>query len=164
MTPLQLSRLKEVLDYNPDNGAFTWIQSSRGTGIGDTAGTVTDSGYLIISVDKKRYRAHRLAWLYMTGRFPETDIDHINGNRLDNRFDNLREVTRSENLQNRNKPNASSGIIGVYRHRNKYTSRIGIDKTKSIYLGVFSTAEEARNAYLKAKKKYHPSAPINEEK
>lgn len=104
------------------------------------------------------YKAHRLAWLYITGQWPIDQIDHINGIRSDNRFCNLREIDLTGNSHQRNKPpkNNKSGFIGVYLTRSgKFRAQIGYLRT-NIAIGVFDTPEQAHAAYLEAKKKYHP--------
>lgn len=107
--------LKEILKYDLDTGIFTWVSSMGTASKGDVAGSKTADGYKTIKIGGKTYRAHRLAFLYMLGFLPRKTIDHINGNRSDNRFSNLREAGQSANLRNskissRNK----SGIAGVF--------------------------------------------------
>lgn len=107
--------LKENLKYDPDTGIFTWLSSLGTASKGDVAGTETADGYKTIKIGGKTYRLHRLAFLYMLGVFPEKTVDHINGNRGDNRFSNLNDAGQSTNLRNskisiRNK----SGIVGVF--------------------------------------------------
>lgn len=114
-------------------------------------------GYLVIGVNQKLYRAHRLVWLYHKGEWPKKDIDHINRIRDDNRIENLREVTKSQNRQNNAVTKASkSGVIGVWLHKgtNKWCSSIGIGG-KNVYIGSFDTIEEAAAAYQAKKKKLH---------
>jgi hypothetical protein len=97
------SRLLELLDYDKDSGNFTWIKSPRrGVAPGSIAGTPTTKGYRHIMIDRRRYFAHRLAWLYVYGEDPgDLQLDHINRVRSDNRIDNLRLATQSENGLNR---------------------------------------------------------------
>ena len=109
------------------------------------------------------YLGYRLAWLYVHGKLPDGDIDHINGKPSDDRIKNLRDVSRSVNLQNQRaaRSNNSSGLLGVFFQKtmNKWTSKIQLDwKTKS--LGYFDTAEEAHAAYLKAKRELHEGCTI----
>jgi hypothetical protein len=159
------SRLKELLDYNPSTGVFTWRNNRRpGIKKGDVAGSVNDSGYLLIGVEGFQYRAHRLAWLYMTGFWPVELIDHINHNRKDNRFKNLREATRIENNHNtvkRRKDSKHCEFKGVeWSNRDKkWFSRIMVNK-KRIMLGYFKTAEAAHQAYVQAKRKHHIGCTI----
>jgi hypothetical protein len=139
--PMPQDALKRVLLYNPQNGVFTWPKT------GKPAGSIAASGYVEIGLGYARYRAHRLAWLYTFGDWPDSDLDHINGIRSDNRIANLRVVTRAQNCQNRgaNKSNPS-GAKGVSKHQGKWLARIkheGVTK----YLGVYDTVEEAAFAY-----------------
>ena len=107
-------RLKELLHYCPDTGAFTWIKARRGVSLWRDAGCTMTEGYRSISVDSKPYGSHRLAFLYMTGKFPEDQIDHVNQVRDDNRWKNLRPVTHQENHRNGGigKGN-TSGFVGT---------------------------------------------------
>ena len=115
-------RVRELLKYDPETGIFTRkIRTAQRHKIGDRADFLVTSGnsegYCRVSFDSKRYLAHRVVWLYVHGTWPELDIDHINGNKSDNRLANLREVDRSTNLQNKahaRKDNIS-GLLGVYR-------------------------------------------------
>lgn len=164
-TELTHARLLEVLDYDQETGIFTWKVSRTGTRskIGDVAGSLYDKGYIRISIDDIGYRAHRLAWLYMRGVWPNRDVDHINGVRDDNRFVNLRDVTRSENIQNQHKAHSdnATGFLGVTfnKTRGKFQTRININgKRKN--LGRFPTAELAHQAYLVAKRELHPACMI----
>ena len=95
MFALNQSKLKELLNYNPENGSFTWLKSQGNASKGSKAGSLAVNGYILIAVNGQRYRAHRLAFLYMKARFPVLDIDHINRNPSDNRWVNLREVSRA---------------------------------------------------------------------
>ena len=121
-------QLKELLHYDPETGVFKWkIAISHRIKVGDVAGSTNSTGYVHIKIRQKRYKAHRLAWLYNYGKFPEDQIDHINGLRDDNRIINLRAVTRTENARNQFIPtNNTSGHIGVswYTERNKWIVRV----------------------------------------
>lgn len=147
-------RLKELLSYNEDTGEFSRIVSTTHNA---KTTSISGDGYYRITLDNKRYRAHRLAWLYVYGYMPE-QIDHINQNKLDNRICNLRIANHSENGQNIAQPNRNNllGMRGVRKHGlcDKYQARIKVNY-KEIYLGLFDTQEEARKAYLLAKDKYH---------
>jgi hypothetical protein len=104
--PLTQERLKEILHYDPETGMWTWIKERKYMNIlvGSIAGTVKSNGYLYIGIDRKQYRASRLAFLYMTGKLPPDEVDHKNRVRLYNRWSNLRLVTHSENQQNKGPP------------------------------------------------------------
>ena len=118
-----------------------------------------DRGYIYLEVDGKPYMAHRLAWFYMTGIMPGKQIDHINRNKIDNRFENLREATHGQNRAN-SKNNNPNGLKGVRRlpwmkdGTKCWQAKITHEK-KQIYLGCFHTKEEAHQAYCKAAKKLH---------
>jgi len=159
-------RLKTLVDYDENSGIFTRLLSnSNYTKVGDIVGCKQKSGYLSAQIDGKKYLMHRLAWLYVHGHFPEEDIDHINGIRSDNRISNLRSVTRSVNLQNKRRADTDSmsGLLGVCwsKDRNKWLAQIRIPFAKSNkMLGRFDTKEEAHQAYLVAKRKYHEGCTI----
>ena len=153
--------LKELLRYNPETGVFVWkVKAARCVEIGDIAGCLARTGYNQIKVAKKSYRAHRLAFLYMTGSFPPNQIDHINHIRDDNQWLNLRAVTHQENHKNRTKnKNNTAGITGVswHKHTNKWYSRIKVNYI-DIYLGIFDDWFDAVCARKSAENKYgfHP--------
>lgn len=152
-------RLREVLKYDTETGEFTWIKN---TGfqrkIGKKAGHIqTTRGLrrLLVGIDGKHYKAHRLAWLYMTGEWPPADIDHINGDPCDNRWGNLRSATRSQNLCNMAARGSKSGMKGVFPN-NGGTWFARIRKEGKIkYLGNFPTKEEAHMAYVRAAEIMH---------
>ncbi len=150
------SELKDILHYDQDTGVFTWINPKRKLVINCVAGT-TFEGYIIIKINNKQYRAHRLAWLYVYGKFPSNLIDHINGIRNDNRLCNLRECTNQQNLFNRkNESNNTSGFKGVYWETARQIWKVCIVvNNKHIYLGRFKEKQEAINSYLTSAKKYH---------
>lgn len=154
-TPTQ-ERLKSLFNYDPETGIFTRACDRKRWKAGQVAGTIA-SGYISINVDYVLYRAHRLAWVYMTGSEPVADIDHINGDRLDNRWCNLREATQKENLLNKRvQSNNKLGIKGVYQPPGnpKYVARIARDGVQK-HLGCYDTAEEAKAAYDAAAKILH---------
>jgi AP2 domain. len=158
---LTLERLKELLHYNADTGAFTRIKIGTPGNqrfVNQIAGSREVKGYQQIKVDgKKTYKAHRLAWFYMTGKWPDGQIDHINGDKSDNRFSNLRQATPGQNQQNRLSPRTNtSGYKGIYKLPRKRPWRAFIHHNgKQIYLGCFYTREEAAHAYVNAAKTYH---------
>lgn len=159
---ISLERLKEVLLYDPDTGVFTWkVSTALRVKAGDTAGCMKSGGYVQFNVDRRQYRAHRLAWFYMTGEWPQQDMDHINGIRHDNRFANLRPSTRSQNQHNQRAPrsNNKSGFLGVYRSNNRFRALINVEG-KKIHLGYFDDPESAHDAYLEAKRKHHAFCSI----
>jgi hypothetical protein len=142
--------LKEILMYDKKSGIFVWVKVSKSKNylLGKEAGIVEKDGYVRISINKKRYPAHRLAWLYENGKMPRKDIDHINHNRADNRIKNLRLVTKRENAQNASKGTRNkSGVTGVSwsKDSNRWKAQISIDG-KSIMLGRYSNFSDAVNA------------------
>lgn len=154
-------RLKSVIHYDPDTGAFTWIVQKGRSKAGAKAGTLNGCGYVSIWIDGKQYKASRLAWLYVHGKLPVGDVDHINRNRADDRISNLRVGTHAENMQNISWRLANkSGAAGVNWHKKtgKWTAQISVDK-KKIYLGVFNRIEDAIAARTAAKAKYHKFHP-----
>lgn len=157
---LTQERLKELLEYNPDTGDFVRKTTYVRVRAGDKAGGLNQRGYIEIRVLGKKYLAHRLAWLYVNGVFPEMDIDHINGNTQDNRISNLRLITISGNNQNRrrSRKDSSSEYLGIsikhQKDKTKWQVRIQIEGVR-FYLGLFNTEEEAYEVYLENKRKYH---------
>jgi len=159
---LTQKRLKEVLDYNPDTGVFTWKLTCGRKNAGEEAGCIGSVyGYRLIGINTRHYRAARLAWFYMHGKWPENEVDHINHNRLDDRIDNLRCVTQKDNCRNMSKPiNNSSGETGVHFRKDtrKWTAYIR-SKGKREYLGCFVTFFAACYARHAANVRYgfHPN-------
>lgn len=138
-------RLKELLSYDPSTGIFTWkTKPSRSVKVGAVAGCKNGRGYVIIGLEQKRYRAHRLAWLCVHGEFPPEEIDHINGIRGDNRIDNLRAVNSVENSRNQRMSSLNtSGVTGVRWNKadRRWMSKIG-----TIHLGSYHSMAEAVSA------------------
>jgi hypothetical protein len=155
-------KLKSVLNYDADTGVFHWIVSrSNGSKAGDIAGSIDSCGYVVIGVFGKVYLAHRLAWLYMIGVWPEDQIDHKNMNRSDNRWENIRIADKTVNGQNIKKARKhnKTGYLGVHVQKGKFKAQIKVDK-KPMHLGYFETAELAHQAYIDAKRKYHAGCMI----
>lgn len=154
-------RVREVLDYDLETGVFTWAKGGHGIFFGSIAGTKKNTGYICIKIDGKMYRAHRLAWLYVHGAFPDGDIDHVSRVRDDNRISNLRVASKAENAQNRSKNrNNKSGVAGVYWHKlsKKWAAQIKVNRI-SIHLGSYKDIDEAKAARSEAKAKYHKFHP-----
>ncbi len=158
-------RLKELLHYDPETGIFMRITSplQRNDLLGKVAGHNTGSGYKRICIDGYKYYCHRLAWLYMTGNWPDQEIDHISGKRDDNSWGNLRDVSRKINAQNFTKPRSDnkSGYLGVSfdKQKKKWVARIKIENVYK-FLGYFFNKEEAHQAYIKGKREYHKGCTI----
>jgi hypothetical protein len=151
-------RLHEVLRYTPKTGEFLWLaRLSNRTNIGDVAGCPRGiPGYRVINVDGVSYAAHRLAWLYMTGAWPNPFIDHVNGVKGDNRWCNLREATKSQNFMNTPiRADNKSGFKGVCLKKDRHGRPAGWDariKTngKQVCLGTFKSPIQAALAYRRA--------------
>jgi hypothetical protein len=127
MAELTIDRLKELIAFDPDTGIFRWPANLRNQSAGRQAGTIEKKGYRQIWVDGQRFKAHRLAWFYMTGAWPRRQIDHINGVKDDNRFANLREASNSQNQQNapKNASNTSGYKCVVWLpHIGKWAARV----------------------------------------
>ncbi len=158
---LTFDRLKEVLTYDPDTGIFIWkINRAANKTLGKIAGTRMKRD-LSITVDGMAYKAHRLAWLYSHGEWPDIFIDHINGNAFDNRLINLRQADPAINSQNRRKAGRRSktGLLGISPSKGKFRAHIQVDgKTRS--LGTYSTPEQAHQVYLQAKRRHHEGCTI----
>ena len=158
---LSLERLRQVLRYEPETGIFYWIQrDTQKDKIGKNASIIRSHGYLNICIDSQYYYTHRLAWFYAHGEWPKI-IDHINGDRTDNRIVNLRSVDQRCNVQNVVKPRKhnKSQVLGAVKSKYGFYVRLQHNK-KQIYLGHYKTAEEAHNVYLKAKRQLHEGCTI----
>lgn len=143
------TQLCELLDYDPQTGKFIWKVNLRGhVKVGRIAGTPDKDGYIIITINQVRFRAHTLAWFYVHAVWPKL-LDHINQIKNDNRVENLRECTLSQNQINSGLPkNNTSGYRGVfwYKPYKKWKACIGI-RGKSLHLGYFKCIEQAVAAY-----------------
>ena len=147
-------RLLATLDYAPDTGLFTWICRRNGVTVGQKAGNARPDGYITIIVDKHKYYAHRLAWFYVYGQWPDR-VDHVNGNTSDNRLCNIRLATASQNMMNRaGMPNNKFGLKGVSRNGTGFRAVIKKDR-RYIHLGTFKTPEKAHFAYQLAATELH---------
>ena len=155
---LTQKRLKEVLKYSPDTGIFTW-KVSKANGkikIGDVAGGLDNWGYHNITVDKNKYRTHRLVMLYMTGKFPKGLVDHLDGDSLNNKWGNLKDGTPSENSMNKRKQsNNTSGVTGVVWNKRHEKWQVRIMKQRKNYnLGYFDNFEDAKRVRKEAEIKF----------
>ena len=155
-------RLLELLYYDPDSGLFTWrVTTSNRVKVGAAAGYVDPAGYTAIRLDSKLYLAHRLAWFYVYGKWPEKGIDHKDGNPANNRIDNLRVADQTENNQNRRLGSRNkSGYAGVSWNTNvgKWLARVTV-RGEIYHLGYFKELEDAVAARIEGKKKHHTFNP-----
>lgn len=155
---INLDELRSMLSYDPLDGVFTWISVSKfhGEKNGNVAGCESE-GYRYVKIDSIRYKAHRLAWFYINGYWPVGFIDHINGDGLDNRIKNLRDVSQTVNAQNHKEKIKKNGLpTGVSFCVGGYRARIQVNK-KQLSLGVFDSQEKAYKAYRSARDEHHDS-------
>lgn len=161
---LTAQQLREVLDYDHSTGQFHWRRRKgvhHTTNVryaGKPAGHPCKRlGYVLLGINRRLYRAHRLAWLYIYGQWPEGDLDHINTDKMDNRIANLRIATPSQSMGNVGKPkHNTSGLKGAYwdKRAGRWLSQIKHQR-KQHHLGYFDTAEEAHAAYVEAATRLH---------
>ena len=144
--------LLKILKYDPASGIFTFLKSRGNRSAGSVAGSLHGTGYRNIEINNKTYSEHRLAWFYCFQEWPELELDHINNIKHDNRLDNLREATHSQNMFNKEVANNNkSGYTGVsLYHNGRWKASIGING-KPKHIGYYSTKEEAAEAYEKFK-------------
>jgi hypothetical protein len=156
MSLVNQERLKQLIEYNPSDGVFTRKIQRHKHMAGEAAGTLHPFGYIHIRIDGRSYKAHRLAWFYVHGVWPEGDIDHIDRNRSNNCIANLQDVSRKENMENASPHSKNkSGFKGVsWKFQCKRWQAQITHNRKKIYLGVFKTAQEAHLAYEKAAKQF----------
>lgn len=155
------TRLRELAHYCPETGQFTHLQFKGRKKAGMPAGSLRSDGYVYVMFDGFRAMAHQFAWLYVTGEWPTQEIDHIDGNKANNAFSNLRQVSRRMNTENKHmaKSTSTTGLLGVIRHRHKFVARI-VSEGKRTYLGIFETPEAAHEAYVQAKRRLHHGCTI----
>lgn len=158
-TILTASRLREVLDYSPETGVFVWkarpsVHANKGM-IGERAGAVDKgTGYRRIWIDGDRFVAHRLAWLWMTGEWPADLVDHIDGDKGNDRWENLRAASMSQNKANGVYANSPMGLKGVTKAGNRWRAQIVKDQRHQ-HLGYYDTPEAAHAAYCMAADRLH---------
>jgi hypothetical protein len=162
--------IRELFCYDPETGVLTnRISRAQTAPAGAIAGTDTGIGYLAVKLFGITYKVHRIAWVYVYGEWPPAGLDHINGNRSDNRIENLRLATQAENNQNftQLRKRKTSQFQGVYwckpcgNKRGRWRAMIGVNG-KKMNLGSFQFESEAVEAYKLAKQRLHtfcPSSP-----
>ncbi len=152
---LTANRLREVLNYDPEAGIFVWLRN-QDRWVGKRAGCLNTIGYRVISVDCRKYYAGRLAWLYVNGEWPPNTIDHIDRNRANDKIDNLRPATQSQNMANTGaSPNNTSGVkgVGMCNATKRWRAQIHIGG-KCINLGRYIEKSEAAKVRQLAEVKY----------
>jgi hypothetical protein len=176
-------RARQLFSYDPESGDLRWrprivemFDNSKNSAAracstwnkrfaGKLAGTINYKGYRVFAIDNISYRAHHIAWLITYGQLPNGQLDHRHGIRDSNPISQLREATPGEQQQNRKKARTNtSGYTGVSWHKQmqQWAAYISVDR-KHIFLGLFDDPREASEAYLAAKRKYHPFQPIPRE-
>ena len=150
---LTQKQVKKYLDYNPYTGIFKWkIDRYKRIKAGDIAGSLDKEGYILIGIDYKRYKAHRLAWLYVYGEFTKEVIEHINHKKSDNRIENLRSVSQSINCRNRVTDKYDFGVTW-HKASKKWRADICVKGIKKS-LGIFNDKIDAINSRKKAEREY----------
>lgn len=152
--PFMRRELKKLIRYDPKTGVWFWlVDRNYKTKAGDTAGCINKSdGRWYLKINSQRYSSSRLAWFYMTGEYPKKDVDHEDGNKLNNKWINLRTASRTQNQGNARGRTTLKGVTRV--RTGKYTAQIQISMRK-IHLGTFATPDEAHQAYVVAAKKLY---------
>jgi hypothetical protein len=161
LTPAEV---KKLLSYDPHTGIFRWrvdrlggnASGNRGIKAGSVAGYLSDTGHQKIGINRQEYLAHRLAFVLMTGRWPKNQVDHRNMKPADNRWSNLREATKAQNMRNRREQrNNTSGVRGVHKLKanGRFYAYIKVDGCR-LHLGGYTSLQEASAVRLSAEKKY----------
>ena len=151
------SALLKIVHYDPDSGIFTRLLSAGNTKRGSRTGSLGTRGYLRITIDKRTYLAHRLAFFYMTGRWPDPEVDHKDDTTDNNKWNNLRECSHQQNTSNRRRrKDCRSNLKGAHRCRglSRWKSSIMVHGVRH-HLGTFETAELAHAAYCAAATEYY---------
>jgi hypothetical protein len=147
--------VRRILDYDPDTGVFIWRSPTRYHPrlVGQQAGCDT-TGYTLIRIDGRKYKAHRLAWLYVFWKWPAPILDHRDGNPFNNAIANLREATQAQNIANAARKAGKCLPKGVRHTRGRFTARISF-QGQMHSVGTFGTADEAAQAYAAAARRFY---------
>ena len=158
---LTQARLKELVHYDPETGVFTSRVFRGGNPAGKVLGSLSSRGYMRFNIEYRYYSAHRLAWFYVHGEWPE-EVDHKNGVKHDNRIANLRPATSLLNKQNKRRAQGANPLLGASwnKRKQKWKAAIRIGDNRRLFLGYFDTAEAAHEAYVQAKRIHHPFCTI----
>lgn len=156
MKTLTADRLRELYVYEPGNGLLRRRTSTGGRSAGSVAGNGQPGRCIQIYVDGRNYKAHRIIWLMVTGVWPTYEVDHMDGDPSNNRWNNLRDTPHRINQQNRRQCPSHSKlkVIGVTPNRDRFGAQIKVDG-KRVWLGTFDTIEQAHAVYLEAKRRLH---------
>lgn len=159
---LDFDLANKLFKYEPGTGVITRkLRTGTKTNVGDVCGSINSRGYVDIKVGRHSFKAHRIAWLLMTGGWPLDTVDHVNRNRADNRWINLRAANRTQQIGNTpNRSSNTTGHRGVRKMRGNYQARIGVTDretgvSKVKVIGTFKTMGEAISAYTKAARNYY---------
>lgn len=145
---------RTLFSYDPITGSIRYLTKRDRHQIGDIATRKRVDGYNYVCLSKRKVRANRLAFLLVTGEWPFALVDHKNNDHTDDRWENLRPATKSQNSANSKRPvTNTTGFKGVKRQNRKFSARIRY-MDKQMHLGMFDTAEEAHEAYMAAARKY----------
>lgn len=161
MNELTVERLRELLRYEPVTGEFFWLARPR-IRAGKRAGNVRPKdGRRSIRVDCKLYLAARLAWLYMTGKWPAHQVDHFDTNPTNDAWRNLRDLPSAKNAQNRRQagPRSSTGLLGVNKNGARFQAALTLDGRRYRF-GTYDTPEQAHAAYVEGKRQLHPAGTL----
>lgn len=157
IVPLTVETFREFIHYDPETGVFTWIKDKGTARAGDVAGAVSEAnGYRQLCFAGLKLGAHRFVFFYQNGEFPKGYIDHIDGDKTNNRRSNLRLVSNKLNCENRKRAQVNNklGVLGVTKSCSRYAATIK-HHGKKIWIGTFDTPEEAHQAYLEKKREIH---------
>jgi hypothetical protein len=155
---IDIELMRSLLSYEPETGEFSWLCDRSNIKAGSIAGWINNKGYRLIRIGARCVPAHRIAWAMTFGEYPSKQIDHIDGDRSNNRLSNLRLATLMENCRNRKLGKRNKlGFKGIYRMKGSdvFVAHIRIGGSKMISLGSYDTPEEAAHAYNKAAVLHH---------